>query len=78
MWGVCLQWLCKIKPQRWVLLRLLWHWQGREFHGHFGCLGSMVANGEDGAEGALWPSPCPGSLWCDLPEEELESRWKDM
>lgn len=36
-----------------------------------------VANGEDGAEGALWPSPCPGSLWRDPPEEELESRWKD-
>lgn len=51
----CLQWLCSIKPQRWVLL---WHWQGRKFHGHFGCLGSMVANREACTEGAVWPGPC--------------------
>lgn len=67
----CLQWLCNIKPQRWVLLPLWWHWQGRKFHGHFGCLGSVVADREAGAAGALWPSPCPGSHWCDLPEVPL-------
>lgn len=30
------QGLCSIKPQRWVLLPLLWLWQGSLFHGHFG------------------------------------------
>lgn len=32
----CWQWLCNTKPQSWVLLPFLWHWQGRKFHGHFG------------------------------------------